>query len=78
MAQKIGTFTVEDGKIHITGIENLCRLCNYVPTDRNQMYSGIELADELKDDKGAALFVAGTQLRHPHITKLDKNIGECV
>ncbi|MFC1563417.1 hypothetical protein ACFL6G_00710 [candidate division KSB1 bacterium] len=72
MAQKIGTFTIEDGVIHVTGIINLSRLSNYIPTDKNLMYDGVVLADELKDDKGAALFVEGTKLTHNNITKLMK------
>ncbi len=72
MAQNIGTFRIEDGAIQIEGIKNLSRLCHYDPSDKNRMFKGIELSEELKDDKGAALFVAGTEIDHSSISKLSR------
>ncbi|MFC1493298.1 hypothetical protein ACFL6O_05000 [candidate division KSB1 bacterium] len=70
MAQNIGTFLIEENAIHVVGIKNLSRLCHFEPADKNKLFDGLELADELKDDKGAALFVAGTKINHAYISKL--------
>jgi len=72
MAQNIGTFTIEENAIHVVGIKNLIRLCHFESANKAKMFNGLELADELKDDKGAALFVAGTKINHAYISKLNR------
>lgn len=70
MALNICKLEIDNGNIGIVGIESLINLCKYNPAEGNRLYRDIELSANLKDDKGAVLYAADSQLTANEIKTL--------
>ncbi|MFC1553981.1 hypothetical protein ACFL7D_05050 [candidate division KSB1 bacterium] len=70
MAENICKFSIEDGKIVVKGLRSLKRICNYIPDKTVLMYKGVELAEDLKDNKGAVLYAKESKISVLEIRKL--------
>ncbi len=72
MAIKICTYDIDNEKIHLKGINCLVKLLKYNHQKPLQMYKGAVLADDLLDDKGAALYSVGKSIMYGEVGTLLK------
>ncbi|MFC1555585.1 hypothetical protein ACFL67_00730 [candidate division KSB1 bacterium] len=70
MGLNICTFTFKEDIIRINGLNCLMSLCNYNHEDSTKFFKGVKLAEDLKDDKGAALYTKGASITHSEVKTL--------